>query len=197
MTSAEVIPSARSHLALVDDASTSAPIKNLAFAGTDDPADALPAALATEDEMTAVVGMHMAKSGFSVSSTYEFEKDPRFSLTIGLARTANHPDLLVAGTPDHRALAQHLGDRVVRDGELTADVLAEDEITIRDVHPSWHDTEYVEDWIEHFGRPPEPGEFVQIVPGPIIGDDPGNPPDLSKPCHQIGQRLNQTDPPMR
>lgn len=54
------------------------------------------------------------------------------------------------------ALAQHLGDRVVRDGELTAAVLAEDEITIREVHPSWHDTEYVEDWIEYFCRPPEP-----------------------------------------
>lgn len=154
---------------------------DLAFDGTDDPDDVVEAALATDDEMLAVTGMHMAMSGFSLSSTYEIEHDPRFSLTIGLARTASHPDLLVAGIRDHWALAQHLGDCVRKDGELTPDVLAAEEITIREIHPSWHDSEYVADWIEFFGRPPEPHELVQVVPGPLHRDDHGDPPDLSLP----------------
>lgn len=181
MTPTETNPHPRPHLRLVDTSSTSAPIMSLAFDGTDDPDDIVEAALATDDEMLAVTGMHMAMSGFSLSSTFEMDEDPRFSLSIGLARTVGHPDLVVAGIRDHRALAEHLARSVVRDGELTTEVLAAEEVTIRQIHPSWHDTEYVADWIEFFGRPPEPHELVQVVPGPLDRDDFGSPPDLSTP----------------
>ena len=136
MASTGTNPHPRPHLRLVDEPPTAAPIMNLAFDGTDDPDDVLDAALATDDEMLAVTGMHMAMTGFSLSSTFEMDEDPRFTLSIGLVRTSGHPDLLVAGIRDHRALAERLALSVVRDGELTAEVLAADQITIRQIHPS-------------------------------------------------------------
>ncbi len=89
-----------------------------------------------------------------------------WSYTVGLTENYGHPELAMTTVrlELQSAVIHRLVDDIVETGHLDLDLVAERELELVEVHPTYFIQEWFGTWSNHYERPPAPGGFLQIVP---------------------------------
>ena len=126
----------------------------------------------------AAVDLHVRVHGWALIPVGD-ESDARrpWAYTVGLTETFGHPDLIV--TDIRRESAVELIRRAVGwidDGQLDPVELERAHVRAVQVHRAQLVRDWFAVWSRRAGRPPAPGEFLQLLP----------PPEWLCPCHRSG-----------
>ena len=138
----------------------------------------------SEDDVLRAIDLNVRVHGFHICAV----EDARpWTYTIGVLQTTGHPDLVVTDIESRQAgrLLWWIYERIDESGRLDAAELTENGIRIVPVHRAQPHDELFGTWIQHYGRDPQIGEILQVLP----------PPEWTCPTHR--HAMTRLDRPPR
>ena len=121
----------------------------------------------TEEEVDEIYDLTIRVHGYLLL-TVQDPGQQAWTYTVGLSESFGHPDLLCIDikADGQRQLVSSIGELLAEQGPVGSDELEALDVELVPVHPTHLTGDLVGIWGNRYGRLPDQGEFLQVVPGP-------------------------------